>query len=158
MLNRCEFIGNVGRDPEIRTTQNGDKVASLSIACTEKWKDRDTGERREKTVWVPISVWGGVVEVVERYVKKGSRIYVAGQFETRKWQDQSGQDRYSTEIVLQGFNATLKLLGDPRSGASADDRYPAGYRDGPGAQSSGAGSHAGASVPGEQPLNDEIPF
>jgi single-strand DNA-binding protein len=152
------LIGNVGQDPETRTFQDGGKVANFSIATSEKWKDKQTGEKKERTEWHRVAVFGPLTGVVENWVKKGSKVFVEGEIRTRKWQDQSGQDRYSTEIVLQGPGATLKLLGDPRLGAGADERYPADYRDGPGAPSSGAGSHAGASVPGEQPLNDEIPF
>lgn len=155
MLNRCEFIGHVGRDPEIRTTQSGDKVASISIACTERWKDRTTGERREKTVWVPLSVWGGVVDVVERYVTKGSLIYVSGQFETRKWQDQSGQDRYSTEIVLRPYKGTLVLLGDPGRSGGGDSRNDdrGGYDSG-----SSYGDHRQGQLGGHDDPADDIPF
>lgn len=122
-LNRATILGNVGRDPEIRSTQSGNRCANLSIATTETWKDRASGERKEKTEWHKITVWGdGLVDVIERYVIKGSHILVEGQIQTRKWQDQSGQDKYSTEIVLQGPTARLLLLGgriggdDDRSG------------------------------------------
>jgi single-strand DNA-binding protein len=110
MLNQCQFIGNLGADPEIRSMNNGDKVANMRIACTEKWKDKNSGERREKTEWVSIAVFGPLVNVVENYLKKGSKVFVSGKFSTRKWQDQSGNDRYSTEIVLQGFGGTLVML------------------------------------------------
>ena len=103
MLNRCEFIGNLGADPEIRSLQNGDKVANLRLACTERWKSKD-GEQRERTEWITVVIWGALSGVAERYLRKGSKVYVAGKWTTRKWTDQSGQDRYSTECVLQGFD------------------------------------------------------
>ena len=99
MLNRCEFIGNIGRDPEVRTTQGGDKCANLRLAVSEKWKDRQTGEAREKTEWVSVVLWGALADVAERYLKKGSKVYLAGKLTTRKWQDQNGQDRYSTCLL-----------------------------------------------------------
>lgn len=153
MLNCCEFIGNVGRDPEIRAMQSGDKVANLSIACTEKWRDKSTGERKEKTVWVPVVIWGKMAEIVEKYVQKGSKIYVSGQFETRKWQDQSGQDRYTTEIVLRPYNSKLVLLGGRGDGGGGYDRRgdDGGYS---GGSDQGGGGYGG----GRQDLDDEIPF
>lgn len=119
MLNKCLFIGNVGADPEIRTTQAGKRIANLRLAVTEKWRDSN-GERKERTEWVSVVCFNeGLCNVVEQYVKKGSKIYVEGQLQTRKWQDQSGNDRYSTEVVLQGFGGTLTLLDSPSS-----DRQP----------------------------------
>lgn len=120
MLNRCEFIGNLGKDPEIRSMQNGDKVANFSIACSEKWKDKNSGETKERTTWVPIVVWGALAGVVERFLHKGSKVYVAGKFTVRKWQDQSGNDRYSTEVVLQGFDAKLVMLDGSQGGGRGD--------------------------------------
>lgn len=119
MLNRCEFIGNLGRDPEIRATQTGDKVANLSLAVSETWKDKNTGERKERTTWVPVVIWGPLASVAERYLRKGSKVYIAGRFSVRKWQDQSGNDRYATEIVLQGFGASLIMLDGPSGGSQA---------------------------------------
>lgn len=110
-VNKAILIGNVGKDPEIRSTQDGREIANLSIATSEKWKDKNTGERKEKTEWHRVVCFSeGLVNVIKKYVKKGSKLYIEGQIQTRKWQDQSGNDRYSTEIVLQGFNATLVLL------------------------------------------------
>lgn len=110
MLNQLQIIGNVGKDPEIRTTQSGSKVASFSVAVTEKWKDK-TGAQKEKTQWIPVVIWNeGLVRVVESYVTKGMRLFIQGKWETRKWVDQSGSDRYSTECVLQGFDAKLIML------------------------------------------------
>ena len=110
-MNRATIIGNVGRDPEIRTFQDGGKVANLAIATSEKWKDKDTGERKEATEWHRVAVFGPLAGIVEQYVTKGMKLAIEGQLRTRKWQDQSGQDRYSTEIVLQGPRASLEMLG-----------------------------------------------
>jgi len=115
-MNRATIIGNVGRDPEIRTFQDGGKVANLAIATSEKWKDKDTGERKEATEWHRVAVFGPLAGVVEQYVTKGMKLAIEGQIRTRKWQDQSGQDRYSTEIVLQGPKASLEMLGGPKGG------------------------------------------
>lgn len=155
-VNKVILIGNLGRDPEIRTFQNGGKVANLRIATSEQWKDRNTGERRERTEWHSVAVMSeGLVNVIERYLKKGSKVYVEGQLETRKWQDQSGQDRYTTEIVLRGFNGTLQML-DSRGGGGGGSRDGGGYGgyddQGPGG---GAGSSGGG---GRADYDDEIPF
>lgn len=115
MLNQCTFIGRLGADPEVKALNSGDKVANIRIAATESWKDKN-GERKEKTEWVQIVVFGNLVNVVETYLKKGSLVFVSGKLQTRKWQDQSGADRYSTEIVLQGFNGVLKMLDSRQSG------------------------------------------
>lgn len=123
-LNRCTFIGNVGRDPEIKSFNNGGKIANFSIACTESWKDKQSGERKERTEWINISVQNeGLISVVERFVRKGSKLYVEGSFQTRKWQDQNGQDRYSTEVVLRPFNGSIVLLdGKPQGESGREDR------------------------------------
>ena len=111
MLNKVILIGNAGQDPDIRTMQNGGKVANLSIATSETWKDKNTGERREKTEWHRVAVFQeGLVGVIERFVTKGSKLYIEGQLETRKWQDKDGSDRYSTEIVLKGYNCKIVML------------------------------------------------
>lgn len=109
-INKITLLGRVGKEPEVRAMQSGDKVANFSIATSESWKDKSTGEKKEKVDWHNVVVWGGLVSIVESYVKKGSRIYVEGQSRTRKWQDQSGQDKYTTEVVLQGFDSKLVLL------------------------------------------------
>lgn len=119
MLNKCMFIGNLGRDPEVRSMQDGKKVANLSIGVSEKWKDKATGERKERTEWVRAVIFGQLAEVAERYLRKGSKVYVCGQLQTRKWTDKDGAEKYTTEIVLQGFNSELLML-DTR--ASSDDR------------------------------------
>ena len=139
-VNKVILLGNLGRDPEVRTFGNGDKVASLSVATSEKWKDRTTGGAREKTEWHRVSVFGPLVRVVESYLRKGSKLYLEGRLETRKWQDQSGADRYSTEVVLRGYEAKLVMLDGPRSGG------PAQGDPGPAPQSGG------------RDMDDEIPF
>lgn len=158
-VNKVILIGNLGRDPEIRTFQNGGKVANLRIATSEQWKDRNTGERREKTEWHSVAVMSeGLVNVIERYLKKGSKVYVEGQLETRKWQDQSGQDRYTTEVVLRGFNGTLQMLdgrGEGGGGGRDSGGYGGGYDDSRGGPSGGS---APASGGGRSDYDDEIPF
>tara|TARA_B100000700_G_scaffold151876_1_gene168577 strand:- start:48 stop:539 length:492 start_codon:yes stop_codon:yes gene_type:complete len=110
-VNKVILLGNLGRDPEIRSMQSGSKMATFSIATSKRWKDKNTQEQKEKTSWHNIVVFGdGLVEIVEKYVKKGSKLYVEGELQTRKWQDQDGNDRYSTEVILQGFNSNLTLL------------------------------------------------
>ncbi|GGF63835.1 single-stranded DNA-binding protein [Paracoccus acridae] len=158
-VNKVILIGNLGRDPEIRTFQNGGKVANLRIATSEQWKDRNTGERKERTEWHSVAIMSeGLVNVVERFLKKGSKVYVEGQLETRKWQDQSGQDRYTTEVVLRGFSGTLQMLdgrdgggsgGGGQGGGGGYDDYDRGGPSG-GSQGSGGGSRSD--------YDDEIPF
>ena len=114
-VNKVILLGNLGRDPEIRSMQSGNKMASFSIATSKRWKDKSTQEQREKTSWHNIVVFGeGLVDIVEKYVKKGSKIYCEGELQTRKWQDQDGNDKYTTEVVIQGYNCNLTLL-DSRS-------------------------------------------
>ncbi len=157
-VNKVILIGNLGRDPEVRTFQNGGKVCNLRIATTETWKDRNTGERQERTEWHSVAIfYEGLVRVAEQYLRKGSKVYVEGQLQTRKWQDQSGNDRYSTEVVLRGFNATLVML-DGRSGGGGD--YGGGDQGG-----YGGGGGFGGGDPGPAPgggggggFDDEIPF
>lgn len=110
-VNKVILVGNLGADPEVRSMQNGSKVANLRIATSESWKDKASGERKERTEWHTVVIWNdGLVGVVERFLKKGSKVYIEGQLQTRKWQDQSGADRYSTEVVLQGYGGTLAML------------------------------------------------
>ena len=115
-VNKCIIIGNLGQDPEIRTFQNGGRIANLRIATSETWKDRDTGERRERTEWHSVVIHSEpLVRVAEQYLKKGSKVYVEGQLETRKWQDQSGADRYSTEVALRPYRSELQMLDGQRN-------------------------------------------
>lgn len=119
MLNKAILIGNVGADPDIRTMNNGGKVVNISLATSESWKDKNTGEKKEKTEWHKLSIFNeGLVGIVENYVKKGDKIYVEGQIETRKWQDTDGNDRYSTEVVLKSYNGVLKMLGSKKDSSS----------------------------------------
>ncbi|ABF64409.1 Single-strand binding protein [Ruegeria sp. TM1040] len=154
-LNKVMLIGNLGRDPEVRTFQSGGEVCNLRIATSESWKDRNTGERREKTEWHSVAIFNeGLVRVAEQYLRKGSRVYVEGQLQTRKWQDQSGQDRYSTEIVLHGFGSTLTMLdgaGGTQQSGYENSGYGGGY-DSDGTQGSGYGSDS------QSIDDDEVPF
>lgn len=157
-VNKVILIGNVGADPEIRRTQDGRPIANLRIATSESWRDKNTGERREKTEWHRVVVFNeGLCKVIEQYVKKGAKLYIEGALQTRKWTDQSGVEKYSTEIVLQGFNSTLTMLdGKGGGGASAGGGdYGSGGSDDFGGGSSGGGGSRGSF---SQDLDDEIPF
>ncbi len=122
-VNKVILLGNLGQDPEIRSTQSGSKMATFSMATSKRWRDKNTQEQRDKTSWHNIVVFGdGLVDIVEKYVKKGSKIYVEGELQTRKWQDQDGNDRYSTEVVLQGFNSNLTLLDTRNATNNIDDQ------------------------------------
>ena len=129
-LNQVSLIGNLGADPEVRTFANGGKVCNLRIATSETWKDKATGERKEKSEWHTVAIFGdGLAGVAERYLKKGSKVFVQGKLQTRKWQDQNGNDRYSTEVVLQGPGAVLTMLDGPQGGDGRGERkkpYDAG--------------------------------
>ncbi|WP_417321149.1 single-stranded DNA-binding protein [Erythrobacter aureus] len=144
-LNKVMLIGNLGADPEIRSFQNGGKVCNLRLATTETWKDRNTGERQERTEWHTVAIFSeGLVSVAERFLRKGSKVYVEGQLQTRKWQDQSGNDRYSTEVVLRGFNGTLTMLdGASGGGGGGGGGQRGGYGGGSGGGSYGGGSSGG---------------
>lgn len=152
-INKVILVGNLGRDPEVRTFQNGDKVVNINLATSETWKDRNTGEKRERTEWHRVAIFGGVAGVAEKYTRKGSKVYIEGKLETRKWQDQSGQDRYSTEVVIRPYGGNLVLLGDS-GGRSGDGGY-SGYSGDPGPGASG-GASGGGTAPAD--LDDEIPF
>ena len=154
-LNKVMLIGNLGADPEVRSFQNGGKVCNLRIATTENWKDRNTGERQERTEWHTVAIFSeGLVSVAENYLKKGSKVFVEGQLQTRKWQDQSGNDRYSTEVVLRGFNGTLTML-DGRTGGAGGGGQSSGWQSGGGSDGSGGrGSGGGQSGGGDRWGND----
>jgi single-strand DNA-binding protein len=122
-VNKVILLGNLGRDPEIRSTQSGSKMATFSMATSKRWRDKNTQEQRDKTSWHNVVVFGeGLVDIVEKYVKKGSKIYVEGELQTRKWQDQDGNDRYTTEVVLQGFNSNLTLLDSRNANTNIEDQ------------------------------------
>lgn len=162
-VNKAILIGNVGKDPTIRSTQGGQKIATLSIATGESWRDKNTGERRERTEWHTVVIFNeNLAKVVEQYVEKGTKLYIEGQIQTRKWQDQRGQDRYSTEIVLQGFGSTLQILsgGRERSERPVEDRLSGDDRQRPtssGRTSQPAPSGGGRGFGGGA-FDDEIPF
>ena len=170
-VNKVIIVGNLGRDPEVRSFPNGGKVVNLRIATSETWRDRNTGERKERTEWHSVAIFNeNLAKVAEQYLRKGSTVYIEGQLETRKWQDQSGQDRYTTEIVLRQYRGELTLLGgrgDAGGGAGMDDR--GGYDDyqGGGGAPAGrsGGGYGGGSAPsgmgggaGRSDMDDEIPF
>ncbi len=187
-VNKVILVGNLGRDPESRSFQNGGKVVNLRIATSESWKDRNSGEKKEKTEWHSVAIFNeGLANVAERFLRKGSKVYIEGQLQTRKWQDQQGQDRYSTEVVLQGFNSVLTMLDGPGGGAGAggggarddmggdDFGGGGGYGGGGGApRGGGAGGSRGASGGGSagggaarggsygggfaDDLDDDVPF
>ena len=160
-VNKVILIGNLGADPEIRTFQNGGKIANLRIATSETWKDRNTGERKERTEWHTVVIHSEpLVRVAEQYLKKGSKIYVEGQLETRKWQDQSGADRYSTEVALRPYRSELTML-EGRGGAGGGGSRDGGYEDyDRGGSSSGGqgGSSQGGGGSSRSDYDDEIPF
>jgi single-strand DNA-binding protein len=164
-VNKVILIGNLGNDPEIRRTQDGRPIANLSIATSDTWKDKNTGERREKTEWHRVVVFNeGLCRVIENYVKKGSKVYIEGQLQTRKWQDNEGKDRYSTEVVLQNYNGTLTMLdgrGDNQGGGGSYDQGGGSFgQSGPssGGQIGGGDQGGGFGGPSGGDIDDEIPF
>lgn len=174
-LNKVMLIGNLGADPEVRTFANGGKVCNLRIATSETWKDRNTGERQEKTEWHTVAIFNeGLAGVAERYLKKGSKVYLEGQLQTRKWQDQQGNDRYSTEVVLRGPNSVMTMLdgasgggggmggggGGGRSGGygGGSGGGTGGYGGGSAGGLGGGGFGGGSSGGGYDDLDDDIPF
>jgi single-strand DNA-binding protein len=159
-VNKVILVGNLGRDPESRSFQNGGKVVELRIATSESWKDKSSGERKEKTEWHTVKVFNeGLANVAERFLRKGSKVYIEGALTTRKWQDQQGQDRYSTEITLQGFNSVLTMLDGPnggqgggagggnRGGGGGGDDWAGGNDDFGGGGGFGGGSGGGRGAP-----------
>lgn len=168
-VNKVILVGNLGADPEIRRTQDGRPIANFSVATSESWRDKNTGERRERTEWHRVVVFNeGLCKVIENYLRKGSKVYLEGALQTRKWQDQSGADRYSTEVVLQGFNSTLTML-DSRADSSGGGggNYGGGGGGGGGADygapqgGSPGGQSGGGGAPPSGPANDmddDIPF
>ena len=155
-INKVIIVGNLGQDPEVRSFPNGGQVCSFGVATSETWKDRNTGERREKTEWHSVEIRSeSLVKIAEQYLRKGSKVYIEGQLETQKWQDQSGQNRSATKVVLKGFNSTMTML-DGRSDTSS----PGGYIGGS-SETSGSSSNLGNETPSPsvaQDFDDEIPF
>lgn len=163
-VNKVILLGHLGADPEVRNLPSGGKVVNMSLATSERWKDKNTGEQREKTEWHRIVIFSeGLTRVAESYLRKGSKVYIEGQLQTRKWQDQSGQDKYSTEVVLQGFNANLTLLDSRQDGDGGQQRQQqqdrGGYQDRSPAQRPGS-DRGGQSRPEFEPggMDDDIPF
>jgi len=161
-VNKVILIGNLGRDPEVRNFPNGGKVCNLRIATSENWKDRNTGERKERTEWHSVAIFSEpLVRVAEQYLRKGSKVYIEGQLETRKWQDQSGADRYSTEVVLRPYTSTLTMLdgrgdgGGNSGGGGYGGPSDGGYDNGPSDGGFGGPSGGGGS---SRDFDDEIPF
>ena len=155
-VNKVIILGNLGVDPEVRSFPNGGKVCNLRIATSENWKDRNTGERREKTEWHSVAIFSEpLVRIAEQYLKKGSKVYIEGQLETRKWQDQSGQDRYTTEVVLRPYSSTLTMLDSRVDSVSSGD-YIGDTSDGNDASSNPNGDTPTSSI--SQDFDDEIPF
>jgi single-strand DNA-binding protein len=160
-VNKVILVGNLGRDPEIRSTQDGTKVANLSLATSESWRDKSTGERKERTEWHRVVIFNErLVDVVEKYVKKGSKLYIEGALQTRKWTDNTGAEKYTTEVVLQRFRGDLTMLDGGRGGASGGIGGSSPEDIGSSGSSSGSGGGMGGSRGGggSQDLDDEIPF
>ncbi|RAU22592.1 single-stranded DNA-binding protein [Paramagnetospirillum kuznetsovii] len=163
-VNKVILLGNLGRDPEVRTSQDGSKIVNLNIATSESWKDRASGERKEKTEWHRVVIFNpNLADIAERYLKKGSSVYVEGALQTRKWTDQSGQEKYSTEVVIGRFKGELTLLGGRDGGGGGGGGYDDGGRQGGGGggrQSGGGGGGGGGGQGWEPPadMDDEIPF
>lgn len=154
-VNKVILIGNLGRDPEVRTFPDGGKICNLRIATSEQWRDKASGERKERTEWHNVVLRGdGLVRVAEQYLKKGSKVYVEGTLQTRKWQDQSGQDRYSTDVVVAGMGSTLTMLDGRGEGGGGSSGGSGGYD-----RDQGYASSYGSSAPsGPADMDDEIPF
>ncbi|MED5395728.1 MAG: single-stranded DNA-binding protein [Pseudomonadota bacterium] len=156
-VNKVILVGNLGRDPEMRVTQNGDKIANMSVATSENWKDRETGERREKTEWHRVVVFDKfIADICEKYLKKGSKVYVEGQLQTRQWTGTDGIEKYFTEVVLGRFNSTLTMLDSRSGGGDSAGGTDPGWG-GPDDGGSGSGSEGGGGASGID-LDDEIPF
>jgi single-strand DNA-binding protein len=168
-VNKVILVGNLGKDPESRSFQNGGKVVSFSVATSESWKDKNSGDRKDKTEWHNVSIFSeGLARVAEQYLKKGSKVYLEGQLETRKWQDKDGNDRYTTDVVLRNFNSSMVLLdsregggGGARGGGGDDWNRDEGGRGSGGSNfGGGAARGGGASRPSafDSDLDDDVPF
>lgn len=163
-VNKVILVGNLGADPEIRRTQDGRPICNLRLATSESWRDKMSGERREKTEWHRVVIFSEpLCKIAEQYLRKGSKVYIEGQLQTRKWEDQNGQERYSTEVVLQGFNGTMTML-DGRGGGGGSESAGSGFQDDQSPYDSGnerrsSGSRSrGEKESFDKDLDDEIPF
>ncbi len=162
-VNKVILIGNLGKDPEIRTTQDGREIANLTLATSESWTDKNSGERKEKTEWHRVAIFNpGLVGLTKKYLHKGSKVFIEGQLQTRKWQDNSGQDRYTTEVVIQGYNGALTFLdgnrGGAQGGASNDSEGGGSNYKSNAPRNSGGGQQENANNDFAVELDDEIPF
>ena len=162
-VNKVILVGNLGKDPEIRRTQDGRPIANLRVATTETWRDKASGERREKTEWHSVVIFNeNLCKIAEQYLKKGAKVYIEGQLQTRKWQGQDGQDKYSTEVVLQNFNGTLTMLDARGGGAGASAGMHEEDQSGYSALGNGDGARRGGKPPAkggfDKKIDDEIPF
>jgi single-strand DNA-binding protein len=159
-VNKVILVGNLGADPEIKRTQDGRPIANLSVATSDTWRDKNTGERKEKTEWHRVVIFSeGLCKIAEQYLKKGSKVYLEGQLQTRKWQDKDGKDRYSTEVVLQNFNSTLTMLDGKSSGGGSFGAEEGGGDFGSsGPSSSAPPRRVAAGGGGRDDMNDDIPF
>jgi single-strand DNA-binding protein len=159
-VNKVILIGNLGMDPEIRRTQDGRPIANLRVATSKTWRDRNTGERREKTEWHRVVVFSeGLCRIVEQYMKKGMKLYIEGELQTREWEDQQGQRRFTTEVTIQNYGGTIEML-DSRGGGGGGGDYDRGGSGGGYVEdrSRGAGGGGGRPAPMEEPFDDDIPF
>ena len=166
-VNKVILVGNLGKDPESRSFQNGGKVVSFSVATSENWKDKSSGERKDKTEWHNVSIFSeGLARVAEQYLKKGSKVYLEGQLETRKWQDKDGNDRYTTDVVLRNFNSSMVLL-DRAEGGGGGSRGGGDWNQDEGGRGSGGGNFGGGAARGggasrpsafDSDLDDDVPF
>ncbi|MFZ5931202.1 MAG: single-stranded DNA-binding protein [Pseudomonadota bacterium] len=160
-VNKVILVGNLGADPEIRRTQDGRPIANLSIATSESWKDKNSGEKREKTEWHRVVIFNeGLCRIAEQYLRKGAKVYVEGQLQTRKWKDQSGQDKYSTEVVLQGFNSVLTMLDSAGAGAGGGRAQVSGGQQGGFSGGGGRGDYEDMGAGGGDfgDFDDKVPF
>jgi single-strand DNA-binding protein len=159
-VNKVILVGNLGKDPEIRSTQDGREIANLTLATSESWKDRNSGERKEKTEWHRVVIFSeGLVNIAKSYLKKGAKVYIEGALQTRKWTDASGQEKYSTEVVLQGFGSTLTMLdGKSGGGDYAGDSGGSSYKSSASPASGGGYGGASKQQPAAELMDDEIPF
>lgn len=158
-VNKVILVGNLGADPEIKRTQDGRPIANLSVATSDSWRDKNTGERKEKTEWHRVVIFSeGLCKIAEQYLKKGAKVYLEGQLQTRKWQDKDGKDRYSTEVVLQNFNSTLTMLDGKSSGGSLGADEGGGDFGSSGPSRSAPPRRAAAGGGRNDDMNDDIPF
>ncbi|MBK5198338.1 MAG: single-stranded DNA-binding protein [Methyloceanibacter sp.] len=162
-VNKVILVGNLGADPEIRHTQDGRPIANLRVATSDSWRDKSSGERKERTEWHRVVIFNeNLAKIAEQYLKKGAKVYLEGQLQTRKWEDQSGQERYTTEVVLQGFNATLTMLDGKQRDSTGEGEQRSGGgdfgRSGPFSGGSSGGGKSGGAGAFDKELDDEIPF